>query len=247
MRVHRSRVEHALTVLALAVAAGLAVASVGVGQVRSWGHFQQIMRGDAGGKVQLADLPAGPGIYALGALAGLRGEVLIWDGRVLVSRGERDDGIAERPRAGDAAALLALSSVPSWQRVAVARDMDQAAFERFVLEEADRSGVDVKRSFAFALRGPVRELKWHVITGPAKPGGHGAHAMGHAAKRAFSAERVDALLLGFYSGAALEGVITHPGERFHVHWASPDLVRSGHVDAYGVAAGAELLLPPPVR
>lgn len=244
----RANAGRRLFTVALLLAAGLAAASVPMGQVQWWGHFQRLLhKGDAGAKVQLADLPAGPGVYALGALAELRGEVMIWNGRVLVSRGERDDGGTERARGGDAATLLALSTVPSWQTVPVPRDMDQPAFEHWLLEKANEIGVDVERPFAFAVRGPLLDLKWHVLNGKAGAGGHGAHRMGHAANRSFTAARGDGLLLGFYGAAALEGVITHPGEKFHVHWASPDFARSGHVDGYGVAAGAQLLLPPSVR
>ena len=233
---------------ALLLASGFVAASVPLGQVQSWGHFQRLMhRGDASAKVQLADLPSGPGVYALGALADLRGEVLVWDGRKLVSRGERDDGATEGPKAGDAATLLALARVTSWQKVAVPRDMEQAAFERWLLERANETGVDIQQPFAFAVRGPLLDLKWHVLAGKAAAGGHGTHKLGHATTRSFESARSDGVLLGFFSAAALEGVITHPGERFHLHWASPDFARSGHVDGYRVGAGAELLLPPPVR
>ena len=50
-------------------------------------------------------------------------------------------------------------------------------------------------------------------------------------------------LVGIYSGAALEGVVSHPGERLHLHYADDPATISGHVDAYAVAAGAVLLLP----
>jgi hypothetical protein len=232
----------------LLTAAGWVWSALPPGQVQAWGHFQRLMhRGDAGAKVQLADLPAGPGVYALGALAELRGEVLIWNGRVLVSRGEHDDGRAEHPRSGDAAALLALAQVPSWQTVQVPRDMNSAAFERFVLDKAGEAGIAVDRPFAFAVRGPLLDLKWHVLIGKAGSGSAGTHNMGHAENRDFESARSDGVLLGFFSGTALEGVITHPGEKFHLHWASRDLARAGHVDAYRVAAGSELMLPPPVR
>jgi alpha-acetolactate decarboxylase len=49
--------------------------------------------------------------------------------------------------------------------------------------------------------------------------------------------------IGVYSGAALEGAVSHPGERFHLHFADPDATVSGHVDRYSVAAGAVLKLP----
>jgi hypothetical protein len=38
-------------------------------------------------------------------------------------------------------------------------------------------------------------------------------------------------------------VITHPGERFHVHYADNNLKTSGHLDNFGIAKGAKLLLP----
>jgi alpha-acetolactate decarboxylase len=50
-------------------------------------------------------------------------------------------------------------------------------------------------------------------------------------------------LVGLYSGEALEGVVSHPGERFHVHFVDPSLGFSGHVDGYAVARGATLKLP----
>jgi hypothetical protein len=46
-----------------------------------------------------------------------------------------------------------------------------------------------------------------------------------------------------YSGAQLEGVVSHPGGRFHVHYAAAALEVSGHVDAYAVASGSILKLP----
>lgn len=244
----RNVVRPLLASAALLTAAGWVWGALPIGQVQAWGHFQRLMhRGDAGAKVQLADLPAGPGVYALGALAELHGEVLIWNGRVLVSRGEHGDGRAERPRSGDAAALLALAQVPSWQTVPVPRDMDSAAFERFVLDKAGEAGIARDRPFAFAVRGSVLDLKWHVLNGKADSGSAGRHKMAHAESRAFESARSDGLLLGFFSGAALEGVITHPGEKFHLHWASHDFARAGHVDAYRVGAGSELMLPSSVR
>ena len=50
-------------------------------------------------------------------------------------------------------------------------------------------------------------------------------------------------LIGVYSGAALEGVVSHPGKRFHLHFADPGAIVSGHVDRYSVAPGVVLKLP----
>jgi alpha-acetolactate decarboxylase len=52
-------------------------------------------------------------------------------------------------------------------------------------------------------------------------------------------------IVGIYSGAALEGVVSHPGERLHLHYVDAGTTVSGHIDRIGIAAGAVLKLPVP--
>jgi hypothetical protein len=40
-------------------------------------------------------------------------------------------------------------------------------------------------------------------------------------------------------------VISHPGERFHVHYADDDFRTSGHLDSFGIGGESVLLLPKP--
>jgi hypothetical protein len=49
--------------------------------------------------------------------------------------------------------------------------------------------------------------------------------------------------VGVYSGPALEGVVSHPGERLHIHYVDAAAAASGHVDRFSVGAGAVLKLP----
>jgi alpha-acetolactate decarboxylase len=63
---------------------------------------------------------------------------------------------------------------------------------------------------------------------------------GHARNRVFEERTAAGVMVGFYSGDVLEGVISHPGERFHLHYANRDFTRSGHVDGYTVHAGGAL-------
>lgn len=99
-------------------------------------------------------------------------------------------------------------------------------------------------------------MRWHVVTGEQTAGGPGAetggaapgrHSGGHAQQRSgmkvFHSPGAPGQLVGVYSGQALDGVVSHPGERFHVHYADDKASASGHVDAYAVAAGAVLMLP----
>lgn len=216
------------------------------------GNFQRMMHtGNASGQVVLAALPQQGGTWGVGATAGLKGEIVQIDGRLLVSPGSDEQGRLRAPQDGEEAVLFASGRVQEWQEVAVVRDMDSAAFEAFVQERAQTLGLASDHPFVFRVEGRFPHLLWHVVTGEkAQGGGHGArsdHDVGHANKRSdmrlFRQPGASGQLIGVYSGAALEGAVSHPGERFHIHYADLGATVSGHVDRYSVAAGAVLKLP----
>ncbi len=211
------------------------------------GHFQRMLHsGDASGKVALDSIPPTEGLYGLGALAGLHGEVIVWDGRVLVTPGESVGGGTRTPGPGEQAALLITSQVDEWHATFVPQDMSRQEFEGFVVEQARAQGIDVEQPFPFLVLGVMTDYTWHVVTGQANRHGAGSgHQLGHAQNRVFSGAEAQGKLFGMYSAAQLEGVITHPGERFHVHFTNNDLTISGHVDSYGIRRGTTLLLPRP--
>ena len=214
----------------------------------AFGSFKRMSHtGDTTGHVRLADLPQAPGTWGVGALAGLAGEVLLHDGRLLVSRGTDADGRAGPPRPDDEAALFAAARVQQWVDVVVPEDLTRAQFEAFVRQQAQAHGIGGDAPFPFLVDGRFPTLTWHVVAGSQRPDaqGHGAgsHANKHARMHVFERQAASGRLVGVYSGARLEGVVSHPGERFHLHYVDPSLTASGHVDAYVVAAGAVLKLP----
>lgn len=209
------------------------------------GNFKRMVHtGDASGKIALASIPRSAGTYGVGALADLRGEILVWDGRVLVTPGQSISGSTQSPGIGDQATLLVTAQVKKWEQKQILNDMTQKEFERFVIDSANSIGIDTKKPFPFIVMGEITDYAWHVVTGSAK--GHGAgtqHQQGPASDRAFRGTAVKGKLVGFYSAEELEGVISHPGDLFHVHYTDDSLKVSGHLDSFGVRKGAALLLP----
>jgi len=97
--------------------------------------------------------------------------------------------------------------------------------------------------YIFSL-GEITNYTWHVVSGTSThPGGGAQHQQGHASSRTFSGAKTEGKLVGFFSAEELEGVLSHPGERFHFHYADNDIKTSGHLDGFGVAKRARLLLP----
>lgn len=240
---------------AIAVASTAALASALPFDFVHVGNFQRMMHsGDSAGQIELRALPQGTGQWGLGATAGLRGEIVQIDGRLLVSPGSDTQGRTRPPEAQEQALLFAAARVPAWRDVAVPRDLDAPAFEVFLREQATTAGLSTEQPFVFRVEGSFPHLLWHVVTGeapaagsPGGPGAHGGHGAGHANSRTgmhlFRQPGASGQLVGVYSGLALEGVVSHPGERLHIHFVDEAATRSGHVDRFSVARGAVLKLP----
>jgi alpha-acetolactate decarboxylase len=242
------------TLIALGLAAvGVTLAASGPFEFFHAGNFKRMTHtGDTGGVAAVASLPQAGGTWGVGATAGLKGEMIQLDGRLLVSPGSADRGAVRPPEAGEQALLWASARVAQWAEVAVPRDMEQPAFEAFVQEQARAKGLSLEQPFVFRVSGQFPKMRWHVVTGekPAAGAGGGAHAApagGHANQQSgmkvFHNPGTLGQIVGVFSGKDLEGVVSHPGERFHVHYADDKASVSGHVDAYAVAEGTVLMLP----
>lgn len=223
----------------------------------SYGNFKKMVQtGDTAGQVRLADVPHAAGTWGVGALAGLTGEIIVVDGRLLVSRGDDRNGLTTAPRPDDQAVLFAAARVREWRAIALPSDMTQAQFETFVVDQAKSYGVNTDRPFPFVVDGVFNEVTWHVVTGQRAPSGHGGSAAhgahgGHAAQdrhgladmHVFNQVDVSGTLVALYSGAHHAGIITHPGQSVHAHFVDPTRQASGHIDAYRLRKGALLRLP----
>lgn len=237
--------KRAFPALAPLLLCGLAIPALAAPPVQDYGGFSRMQQTrDYSAKVQLRDAVPGPGWYAIGALAGLQGEIIAVDGRVFLSLGRQGGGrIADQPADDAQATLLATSRVEAWREIAVPGPMSQEQLHAFIVGEAFEAGFDPDQAFPFLLRGEIRNAYWHVLIEP-HPGFRG-HGGGVPMARRFESREasLNAEMVGFYSGARLQGMISHPGERFHIHFLDQTGGRAGHLDAYEGGAPLTLLLP----
>ncbi|WP_420455271.1 acetolactate decarboxylase [Rubrivirga sp.] len=210
--------------------------------VRTAGTQMRVMRdGDLSARAALDSLAHVPGLYAIGPVEGLRGEVTVYDGVPSIST-VADGRVAVDESFGHRAAFLVYASATDWRPVPVTRDLDGLAdVEAFVEDAATRAGLDLDGAFPFRIEGHADTLVYHVLnkTDDA-PHSHAAH---DRVKAMFSAADVGVDVVGFWGGTAGQGVFTHRGERTHLHARLSDRSASGHVDGIRVAAGATLHLP----
>ena len=209
--------------------------------IENSGEFRKlIQQGDFGAKVPLDAVMAKHPTTGVGAVADARGEITIYDGKLIVSYGKD----RARPHINsEAAALLTISSVGEWQSVRVDKDTAPEEIESYIAAAAKAHGIDPERSFPFELRGTVTSYLMHVNAAPTA----GPHGMGLpiAITLVTRGDEIEGRVAGLYVSPDLVGIATHGGERTHAHWVSADGTATAHLDRWGLKAGTMLMLPKP--
>ena len=207
--------------------------------IETFGVFRNLMvTGDFSAKVRLDDAMAKHPTTGVGALADARGEITIFDGKLIVTYGNAS---ASADANSASAALLAIGSAAEWQSIRVEQDIVPEEIESYIAVAARTHGIDPEVSFPFEVRGNIGPYVMHVNAGPTG----GEHDMGlpMAVTARKDGERIDSLVAGLYVSLDLMGIVTHGSERTHAHWVSLDLASTAHLDRWGLKAGTFLLLP----
>jgi len=197
-----------------------------------------ILKGDFSPKVSLGGVMKKQPTTGVGTLAGARGEITIYDGKLIVSYGkERRHPAANAERA----ALLATATVDAWQTVKVEQDIAPDDIENFIARTAAAHGINQEGPFPFQVRGKLASYVMHVNAKPA----NGPHGMGRpiAITMQIKGDTIAGMVAGIYASRDLVGIVTRGGARTHSHWVSPDGKSTAHLDSWGLKAGAELSLP----
>lgn len=209
--------------------------------VEHYGVLKEIMREQKiDANVDLSRFKETPNFYAIGALAGLAGEVLIIDGKVINGIATKGDLRIERDF-DKSATLLVTSEVQEWVEISININVQNLeSIQTIIEEEAKRLGLKTNEAFPFMLKGKVKNIDWHVIN--ASEATEQRHEAFKKAGISRSTENVNGEILGFYSEQH-EGIFTHHGSFLHVHYVNSAETEMGHVDNLVINGEVKLLLP----
>jgi len=222
----------------------VAEASYGVGQIQCWGTLREALRdGQTQARVDVASV-AKKGVYGVGALAGLEGEVTVFDGEIWVTKGrKRPPETIRSVSSSTPATVLFAADVPQWHEVKVDEDVDPSVLEAFVEQAAAKSGLDTDKPFAFVVEGTLPHLRMHVIAGecPMRARMLGKEMSSPPYQKHF--DKPQGRLVGIFAKGGA-GKLNHAGANSHIHVLLTDGDGiTGHVESTGIAAGAVLRLP----
>lgn len=211
-----------------------------VPEVKVVGALKQVMRqGRLNGQIRPDTLMPQQGLYGLGPLSGLTGEILLADGVLYTSTINTQGKVQVSVGSASTAPFFVYSHVPEWSEEPLVDSIKTLQdLQSHLLSRVETYGP----TFAFKLRGKVEEAQIHVQNLP--PGTKvSSPKEAHQGQVKVSIKQKEVLLIGFFS-LAHQGIFTHHDSYLHLHLLTQDHQLMGHLDA-ATFEKMQLFLPGP--
>ncbi|MFT6960428.1 MAG: acetolactate decarboxylase [Flammeovirgaceae bacterium] len=188
--------------------------------------MHNVMRkGELAGKIQLDTISNQKGLYGIGPVEFLRGEILISDGKTYVSKMLTDSTmeVLEMPNAK--APFFVYANVTDWNEEKLPAEIQNLKqLEAFVEEKS----LNLKTPFVFKLIGKAENTKIHIQNLP-EGTKVSSPKEAHQGQVSYSLENENVELVGFFS-TKHQGIFTHHDSFIHVHLINQARTKMGHLD-----------------
>ncbi|XOV65826.1 MAG: acetolactate decarboxylase [Fluviicola sp.] len=202
------------------------------------GAMKEVMwKGELGGKIKLDTISNKEGLYGLGPVSYMKGELLINNGQSYVAKVNSDSTMTVEKTFEVSAPFFVYSNVNEWEEQALPSEIKTIQdLENFI----DAKTKSSKRPFSFKLIGHVAEAKIHIQNLP-----DGTEVSSpeeaHQGQVSYAVNNEDAEIVGFFS-TEHKGVFTHHDSFLHMHLITKDETKMGHLDALEIGS-MKLYLP----
>lgn len=245
-----------IATLALLLCATMALAGNKEGLIEFVGSQKNIFTtGKAEGVMPLSSMSAiKKGLYAVGPVEGLDGEITIFDSKPYITR-VSGTGYTLDNSLNYGAIFLVWIEQDKWQDITVpATIKGYVELQQFIKAQAEAKGIDVTKPFAFLLAGTPPEVKWHINVDRTE-GNPITKELFAKSKEGYVLKGEPVDIIGFYSE-------THPGvfiteyippikpdsglkNYLHMHLVSRASKAAGHIDDMTLGPDTVLRLPKP--
>ncbi len=225
------------------------------GMVEYVGAQKDIFKtGKASSVVSLEELAGRKGLYAMGPVDGLDGEITIFDSKPYITQVRGKDYILDNTLK-HGAFFLVWTEQTKWKDVPVPDIVKgYVDVQKFVKAQAQEAGIDATKPFPFLLSGTPVEIKWHINIDRTE-GKPITKELFLKSKEPYVTKNEPVDIIGFYSehhagvfltqfapaikeGSGMENAI-------HIHLVSRVSKAAGHIDDLTLGPGTVLRLPMP--
>ena len=196
-------------------------------QVKFVGEVRKILYdADLSAKIRL-DTISRKNLFAIGIMDSLRGEIVIANGKPLVSS-IYNTYVRTDTTFNHKATMLVYAYVKNWKEVTIEQDLNNVEeLEVLVKRLAGENGIDTSKPFPFMVKTWVRNINYNVIdwqsgiSHTAETHTQFAHGLYHSA--------ITVMLAGFYSENH-KGIFTPFDSKMLVHAVTSDPITCGHLE-----------------
>jgi len=241
--------------LCIVAVAGTAIAlnSTKEGLIEYIGAQKDIFKtGKATSVISLESLADRPGLFAVGPIDGLDGEITIFDSKPYITQVRGSDFVMDKTFK-HGAFFLVWAEQNKWRDIPIPEKVKgYVDLQQFVKAQAQAAGIDVTKPFPFLLVGTPAEIKWHINVDRTE-GKPITKELFQKSKQPFVTKNEPVDIIGFYAehhagvflpsskpkfmeGTDAENVI-------HIHLVSKTGKAAGHIDNITLGEGMVLRLP----
>lgn len=202
------------------------------------GAMKNVMwKGELGGSINLDTISNKEGLYGLGPVSYLQGELLINNGTSYVSTVSSDSTMVVEKQSNVSAPFFVYANVSKWEELPLPENVKSIRdLETFI----DSATADYKRPFAFKLAGQVSSAIIHIQNLP-EGTKVSSPAEAHQGQTNYPLSQEDVEIIGFFS-TQHQGIFTHHDSFLHMHLITADESKMGHLDQLEIA-NMKLFLP----
>lgn len=194
-------------------------------------------KGELQGKINLDTIADKNGLYGIGPVSYLSGELLINNGNSYVSKVTSDTTMIVEKQFKVEAPFFVYANVTEWTQIELPSSIKTVKdIETFV----DEKTKTFKRPFAFKLAGTIKSATIHIQNLP-KGSKVSSPKEAHQGQTNYELANEEVEIIGFFS-TEHKGVFTHHDSNIHLHLITKDEQSMGHLDAV-VIENMTLFLP----
>lgn len=204
------------------------------------GAMKNVMwKGELAGTINLDTIKDKKGLYGLGPVEYLTGELLIIDGKSYVSTVTSDSTMEVDENYKVKAPFLVYANQTDWNIEGLPSEIKTIKeLEEFI----DKKTLNYKRPFVFKLIGQVDSAEIHIQNLP-KDTKVSSPEEAHQGQKNYLLENSKVEIVGFFS-TEHKGIFTHHDSNIHMHLITTDRNKMGHLDKVFFANGSiKLYLP----
>lgn len=194
--------------------------------VKVTGAMRNVMwKGELGGVIRLDTIADRKGLFGIGPVSHLRGELLINDGKSYRSVVTSDSTMRVDATFDVEAPFFVYGNATDWEVTDLPQDVKSAdSLEKYINDRAQETDLP----FIFKLTGRVESAVIHVQNLP-EGSTVSSPAEAHQGQVNYQIKDRDVEIVGFYSRNH-QGIFTHHDSFVHLHLITADEAMMGHLD-----------------